>query len=276
MKKVAAIHDLSGFGKSSLTVVIPILSCMGIQVCPVPTAVLSTQTDGFEGYSFLDLTENMRSYLGHWDRLGLCFDSIYTGYLGSHEQIEIIKPFITQQREAGSVILIDPVLGDNGSLYNGMTEEMVRVMREFISEAGIITPNLTEAGFLLDEAPVFDDLGDTERYIRKFKLITEASVIITSAGIGGKYYNICYDRNIDEVYRIEFEMQKIGYPGSGDTFSSILLGKLLQTGDLTLATFFATNKTNRMLKETVGRGTEPREGIPVEEYLHDLMKDDIL
>jgi pyridoxine kinase len=277
VKRIAAIHDLSGFGKSSLTVVIPLLSTMGMQVCPVPTAVLSTQTDGFTGYTFLDLTDNMAAYLEHWQTLDLKFDSVYTGYLGSFDQVVIIKPFIKLQKEKGAVILIDPVLGDNGILYNGISDKMVREMKSFIISADIITPNRTEADYLLDEKPKdFKDTNQTEEYIRKFEDITDANVIITSVSIKERYYNICFDRAIDDVFNIEFEMQDTSFPGTGDAFSSLLLGKLLKTGDFTLASFFATSRTSDMVKRSIQKDISVREGLPVEEFLCDINKEDIL
>jgi len=277
VKRIAAIHDLSGFGKSSLTVVIPLLSVMGMQVCPVPTAVLSTQTDGFTGYTFLDLTDNMAAYLEHWNILDLGFDSVYTGYLGSYDQAVIIKPFIKCQKEKGAVILIDPVLGDNGRLYSGISDDMVKEMRTFIISADIITPNHTEADFLLDErSGYFKDTKETEGYIRKFEKITDANVIITSVPVGDKYYNICFDRAIDDVFNIEFEMQNTNFPGTGDAFSSLLLGKLLLTGDFTLASFFATSRTSDMVKRALQKDISIREGLPVEEFLCDINKEDII
>src|SRR6056297_286303 len=112
--RVAAIHDLSGFGRSSLTVVIPILSTMGIQVCPLPTAVLSTHTGGFTDYKFIDLTEHLPDYIEHWQRLNLKFDSIYSGFLGSLKQIDIVADFIKNFKEEEQLVVIDPVMGDNG------------------------------------------------------------------------------------------------------------------------------------------------------------------
>ena len=277
MKRVAAIHDLSGFGKSSLTVVIPLMSSMGIQVCPVPTAVLSTQTDGFSGYSFTDLTDNMKRHLSHWKSLDLSFDSVYTGYLGDEKQVDIISAFISEQKDKNAVILIDPVLGDNGALYSGIQEGMIGVMREFIARANIITPNFTEANYLLGmESCELSNTSRSEDYVRKFSALTDANVIVTSVNIAGSYYNICFDREIDEVFNIEFEKQEISYPGSGDAFASLLLAKLLKTGDFTIASFFATNRTSRMIKEAQKHGSVIREGLPVELFLNSLENDDII
>lgn len=151
IKKVAAIHDLSGFGRASLTTVIPILSTMGIQVCPVPTAILSTHTSNFTGYSFIDLTDYMEEHIAHWKKLNLEFDCIYSGFLGSPRQIKIVSDFVDHFGHKDNLVVVDPVMGDNGSLYGTMGEEMVVEMRKLVSKADIITPNFTEAAFLLGE-----------------------------------------------------------------------------------------------------------------------------
>lgn len=149
VKKVAAVHDLSGVGRVSLTVVIPILSTMGFQVCPLPTALLSNHTQ-YSNFSFLDLTDEMVKIIAEWKKLKVDFDTFYTGYLGSPCQIHIVTDFIKEFRKEESLVVIDPVLGDNGKLYANFDENMVREMRCFISNADVITPNLTELFYLLN------------------------------------------------------------------------------------------------------------------------------
>lgn len=160
VKKIAAVHDLSGMGRVSLTVVIPILSSMGFQVCPLPTAVLSNHTQ-YPGFSFLDLTDEMPKIIAEWKKLEVQFDAIYTGYLGSPRQIQIVSDFIKDFRQPDSLIVADPVLGDNGRLYTNFDMEMVKEMRHLITKADVITPNLTELFYLLDE-PYKADSTDEE------------------------------------------------------------------------------------------------------------------
>ena len=143
VKKIAAVHDLSGAGRVSLTVVIPILSSMGFQVCPLPTAVLSSHTQ-YPHFSFLDLTDEMPKIISEWKQLGVQFDAIYTGYLGSPRQIQIVSGFIDDFRQSDSLVMIDPVLGDNGKLYTNFDEQMILEMRHLIRKADVITPNMTE------------------------------------------------------------------------------------------------------------------------------------
>jgi len=168
VSRVAAIHDLSGFGRSSLAVVIPILSTMGVQVCSVPTAVLSTHTGGFEGYSFVDLTDTLEEFFNHWHKLKIEFDCIYSGFLGSSRQIDIISKFIANFSANDPLVVIDPVMGDNGKLYSTMDREMVEKMRSLLQKADIITPNFTEAAYLLDEEY---NLDITQEQIKKWLII---------------------------------------------------------------------------------------------------------
>ena len=147
--RVAAIHDLSGFGRCSLTVAIPVLSAMGVQCCPLPTAVLSTHTGGFEGYTFRDLTEEMAAAAAHWKALDLRFDAVYSGFLGSERQIGLVRQFLRDFRRPGTLAVVDPVMGDFGRVYETYTPAMCRRMADLTAEADVITPNLTEAALLL-------------------------------------------------------------------------------------------------------------------------------
>ena len=159
-KKIVAVHDLSGVGRVSLMAVIPILSSMGFQVCPLPTAVLSTHTQ-YPVYSFLDLTDEMSRIIEKWEQLNIRFDTFYTGYLGSPRQAQIVKDFIRKFRRPTDLVVVDPVLGDNGSLYKGISEEMVTEMKTLAWNADIITPNLTEM-FLLWGKPYQPTVTDDE------------------------------------------------------------------------------------------------------------------
>ena len=183
VKKIAAVHDLSGMGRVSLTVVIPILSSMGFQVCPLPTAVLSNHTQ-YPGFSFLDLTDEMPKIIAEWKKLEVQFDAIYTGYLGSPRQIQIVSDFIKDFRQPDSLIVADPVLGDNGRLYTNFDMEMVKEMRHLITKADVITPNLTELFYLLDE-PYKADSTDEElkEYLRLLSDKGPQVVIITSVPV---------------------------------------------------------------------------------------------
>ena len=148
--RVAAIHDMSGFGRCSQTVAIPILSAMGLQCCPLPTAFLSTHTGGFEGFTFLDMTDEMPRVARHWKSLDLEFQAIYSGFLGSERQIGMVADFIRDFRRLGTVVVVDPVMGDHGEVYQTYTPAMCEGTARLALQADVITPNLTEAALLLD------------------------------------------------------------------------------------------------------------------------------
>ena len=163
--RVAAIHDMSGFGRCSLTVAIPILSAMGVQCCSLPSAFLSTHTGGFEGFTFLDMTDEMPKVADHWASLGLTFQAIYSGFLGSARQIGIVEDFIRRFRRPDTVVVIDPVMGDYGRVYQTYTAAMCDGMARLAELADVITPNLTEAALLLGQP--YDALPAGEAWLRQ-------------------------------------------------------------------------------------------------------------
>lgn len=164
-KRVAAIHDLSGFGKCSLTVALPILSAAGIEACAMPTAILSTHTGGISGYTYHDLTSDMRAFMQHWKSLDIQFDATYSGFLGSFEQLDLVKEFFELFRSKNNLILVDPVMADNGELYRIFQPEFAVGMRSLCKKADIIVPNLTEAALLLEES--YHPGPYTQAYIEK-------------------------------------------------------------------------------------------------------------
>ena len=180
VKKVVAVHDLSGVGRVSLTVVIPILSSMGFQVCPLPTAVLSSHTQ-YPEFSFLDLTDEMPKIISEWKKLEVQFDAFYTGYLGSPRQIHIVSDFIDDFRRPDGLVVVDPVLGDNGRLYANFHESMIDEMKHLITKADVVTPNLTELFYLLG-IPYKEMNTDEElkSYLRRLSDCGPEVVIVTS------------------------------------------------------------------------------------------------
>ena len=222
VKRVAAIHDLSGFGRASLTVIIPILSRMGIQVCPLPTAVLSTHSK-FNNFHFVDLTAELQPMIDHWKALDLKFDAIYSGFLGSHQQIEIVKRFIDDFRQPEQKIIIDPVFGDNGKIYAPLSPEHVSEMKSLIEHADVITPNLTEAAFLLDE-PYREhiELEQIKEWIRRLVDKGPKIVIVTSVrtnGLKNQTSVVAYNRHDDRFWRVTCNYLPAEYPGTGDAFA---------------------------------------------------------
>ncbi|MEG1497729.1 MAG: bifunctional hydroxymethylpyrimidine kinase/phosphomethylpyrimidine kinase, partial [Clostridiales bacterium] len=150
-KRVVAIHDISCVGKCSLTVALPILSAMGVETSIIPTAVLSTHTGGFEGYTYRDLTEDIMPIVNHWQTLDLQVDAVYTGFLGSFEQIDLMKQIFKTFKNTDNLIFVDPVMADNGVMYASFSPDFAQGMASLCSKADIIVPNITEACFMVGE-----------------------------------------------------------------------------------------------------------------------------
>lgn len=273
VKKVAAVHDLSGMGRVSLTVVIPILSSMGFQVCPLPTAVLSNHTQ-YEHFSFLDLTDEMPRIISEWKRLEVEFDAIYTGYLGSPRQIQIVSDFINDFRRPDSLVVVDPVLGDNGRLYTNFELPMVKEMQQLVTKADVITPNLTELFYLLD-IPYEEKNTDEElkSYLRCLSDRGPEVVIITSVPVIGDSHKTsvyAYNRTGNRYWKVTCPYLSAHYPGTGDTFTSVVTGALLQGDSLPIALDRATQFILQGIRATFGYEYDNREGILLEKVLHNL------
>lgn len=278
VKKVAAIHDLSGYGRSSLTSIIPILSSMKLQVCPVPTAVLSTHTGGFEGFSFLDLTDYMEQHIAHWKKLGLEFDCIYSGFLGSPRQIKIVADFVDFFGHKNNLTVIDPVLGDNGRLYGTMGNEMVEEMKKLIGKADIITPNFTEVTFLLDKE-YKKEISESEvkEWLIELAAMGAKIVIATSVpdedshSTDRKTNVVAYDRENNVFWKVSCKYIPASYPGTGDAYTSVVIGSLLQGDSLPIAIERGVQFITQCILASYGFKYPNREGVLLERML-DVLK----
>ena len=264
VKKVVAVHDLSGVGRVSLTVVIPILSSMGFQVCPLPTAVLSSHTQ-YPNFSFLDLTDEMPKIIAQWKKLEVQFDAIYTGYLGSPLQIQIVTDFIDDFRQSESLVVVDPVLGDNGKLYANFHDSMIKEMRQLVTKADVITPNLTELFYLLD-LPYKEQNTDEElkSYLRQLSDKGPEVVIITSVPVLNDIHKTsvyAYNRTGNRFWKVTCPYLPAHYPGTGDTFTSVITGALLQGDSLPIALDRATQFILQGIRATFGYEYENRQGL---------------
>ena len=275
-KRVAAIHDLSGFGKCSLTVALPILSAAGIETSALPTAILSTHTGGISGYTYHDLTEDMRPVMKHWKSLDIKFDAIYTGFLGSFEQLDIVKEFFDAFRQEDNLILVDPVMGDNGELYTVFTREFAIGMRMLCQKADIIVPNLTEAALLLDEP--FHPGPYTHAYIesllRKLGALGPQKVVLT-----GVYFKedelgaATYDRTTDTIDYVFTQKIPGYYHGTGAVFASALRSALLNDFSLIDAAAIAVHFTTDSIRRTYKAKTDYRFGVNFEQSFPDFLKE---
>ncbi|MBR6101232.1 MAG: pyridoxamine kinase [Ruminococcus sp.] len=272
-KRVAAIHDISGLGRCSLTVIIPVLSAMGIQVCPVPTAVLSAHT-GYGEFVMRDLTDFIPSALDHYKRMGSEFDCVYSGFLASSEQIDHCLAFFESYPKALKVV--DPVMGDNGKSYPTYTPELCGRMSELAAVADIITPNLTEAAILLGE-PFPDgtlESHEMRSWLVRLSQLGPRIVVITSVPMrAGGICTVGYDKQKNSFWKIVNEYVPISYSGSGDMFTSILIGGILGGDSLPIAMNRATVFTQSAIKNTYSYGTPWTDGIMFEPMLMRLRSD---
>lgn len=272
-KRVAAIHDISCFGKCSLTVALPIISAVGIETSVIPTAVLSTHTGGFKDYTYRDLTEDILPVVSHWQTLGLTFDAVYTGFLGSFEQIELVSEVFDRLKTKDGLIVVDPVMADNGRLYSIFGENFPLGMRQLCNKVDIIVPNITEACLLLNtpykpgpyEVPYVEDmLYGLAALGPKQVVLTGVSFDDTSLGTA------CYDAKSGTI-NYSFSPRIEGfYHGTGDIFASTLVAGLLKGHDLNQSTRIAVDFTVKSIARTKAAGTDVRFGVNFEAGLREL------
>lgn len=272
-KKVAVINDMSGYGRCSLTVEMPILSVMGIQSCPVPTAILSNHTE-FPVYFFDDYTDKMRDYIGKWKELDLSFDGIATGFLGSAEQIEIVLEFVEHFKTEETLVVVDPVMGDHGKIYATYTEEMCEEMKELVGYADVVTPNVTEA-CILTGTP-YKEKGWTRKELLNMammiRMMGAKSVVITGVREGSFYTNVVLEWGSRDVSFVKVKSAGNQRPGTGDVFASVLTGSLINGKSL----HEATEKAARFVKDCITKSDELNiphgNGVCFEEILGKLVK----
>ena len=238
LPRVAAVHDICGYGRCSLTVVIPILSTMGFEVAPLPTAILSTHTL-FPNFTLLDMTDELPKIINHWKELNLKFDAIYSGFLGSSRQVDIVEKFIDDFAGDETLVMVDPVMADHGKLYPTMPPEMVEEMKKLVRKSRVVTPNLTEAAFMLGrETPEIINEDEARQWLKDLTDLGPEMAVITSAPMSSRPRSstvIGYDRVDDRYWITERPFVPTQYHGTGDIFSSVLTGSLLQGDSLPVA-----------------------------------------
>lgn len=288
MEKIAILNDLSGLGKCSLTAAIPVISVMGVQACPLPTAVLSAQT-GFPSYYYDDYTEHMEEIMEQWEKMNFRPDGIYTGFLAGDVQAEMALKFIKRFADEDTKILTDPILGDNGLEYPIYTEALCEKMRHLAEKASVITPNLTEALLLLygkeemhHRWEYLSGLG-TERFMAEIQKIGEkiAENFHTEAVITGiDLYTDDSDKDVEmsnliinESIREWVTAKKEGgsYSGTGDLFASVLSAGMVKGADTAETVKKAVNFISRAIHDTVLEGTDRNEGVCFEKHLGELL-----
>ncbi len=287
MKKIALFNDLSGFGKCSLTAAIPVISVMGMQACPMPTAILSNQTD-FNSYQCVDLTGHIDSFISEWKKLNVSFDGIYSGYLASAEQIHKVLHFLAEFRTENTLFLADPVMGDYGNTYDIYNDNFLHLMKGLTENANIITPNLTELCLLTNtdyaELTSQADAPDyPERIISIAKrLLADAKVpqsiivtgIIRKDTASGKSYVGSLAVDADKHYYTEDPYFGKGFSGTGDLFASVICASLVKGLSLEQALHKASDFLTPAIEEAVKTGIESNHGVNFEKYLFKLISDE--
>lgn len=275
MKRIVTIQDISCVGKCSLTVALPIISACGVEAAVVPTAVLSTHT-AFQGFTFHDLTDEITPIAEHWKKENFKFDAIYTGYLGSFEQLRLMSKFFDDFGTDDNIVFIDPVMADNGKLYPGFTQEFADEMAKLCGKADIIVPNLTEACFMLhreyipegyDEAYIKGILKDLAALGAKNTVLTGVSFEKGKLGVMG------YVSEEDRFFSYYTERIDVSFHGTGDVFASACVGALMRGLTLENSLKTAANYTVDSIKKTVAEPNHNTYGVNFEQSVPLLLEE---
>ena len=274
MKRIVTIQDISCVGKCSLTVALPIISAMGVETAILPTAVLSTHTM-FKEFTFRDLTCDITPIAEHWKREKFTFDAVYTGYLGSFEQLELVSKFFDDFKTSDNVIFVDPVMADNGKLYPGFTPEFAKAMAKLCSKADVVVPNLTEAAFMLGEPCRLE--GYDEKYIKdtlkKLTGLGAKCAVLTGVSFEpGKVGLMGYDSCKDEFFSYYHNRIDVSFHGTGDIFASAAVGALMRGKTLLEALSLAGDFTVECIARTMADPEHEIYGVQFEKAIPALLK----
>ena len=277
MKRILTIQDISCVGKCSLTVALPIISAFGVETAVLPTAVLSTHTQ-FKGFIFRDLTNDIAPICQHWKNESIDFDAIYTGYLGSFEQLSLVKTIFNDFRKDNNIILVDPVMADNGKLYTGFTQEFANEMAKLCGEADIIVPNLTEASFMLHKPYI--EKGYDEDYIKNLLVeLTDLGckvAVLTGVSFEDDKLGVyAYNSQTKEYFSYYNTKLPANFHGTGDIFSSALCGSLTKGLSLLDSLKVAVDYTVKCIDITLNSPDHVNYGVEFEKafpYLMELIK----
>lgn len=267
--RVAAINDISGSGRCSLTAAMPILGAFGVQCCALPTAILTNHT-GYDVYSFDDYTDKMKNFTDDWKAYGIDFKCIYTGFLGSDRQIDIAEDFFLNFKDEKTKILVDPVMGDDGKIYSTYTDELCRKMKRLVRYADVVTPNVTEAAILSDIAYTGDSITTDEarKMAEVIRSLGADNVIITGIKRNGNAINYVYGADGEHEY--SSPMAPVYFSGTGDVFASIVCGFMATCRNLSDGVAFATEFIRKAASYSSDVGLTYLEGICFEKFLKEI------
>ena len=273
MKRILTIQDISCVGKCSLTVALPIISAMGVEAAILPTAVLSTHTM-FKNFTVKDLTDQIKPITNHWKQENVDFGAIYTGYLGSFEQIDLMKELFDEFKTESNILFVDPAMADNGKLYPAFDEAFAKYMATLCGKADIIVPNITEACFITgmeyrteyDEDYIKEMLNNLCRLGAKISLLTGVSFEEGKTGVMG------YDSEKAEYFYYSHAKLPVSYHGTGDIFSSTCVGAMMNGLDWKDAAKVAADYTAECIRLTLEDPSKPWYGVNFEQAIPYLVK----
>ena len=267
-EKILLINDIPGYGKVALAAMMPILAHMKYDVYNLPTAVVSNTLD-YGKFDILETTEYMKKALQVWDELGFSFDAVTTGFIVSQEQADIVTRFCQEQSRRGVRIFVDPIMGDEGHLYNGVETETVERMRNLCRVADYIMPNYTEAAYPAGMDCREGDLDETEtrQLVDALRAICPHSILITSVRTGGTYVVLGYDHERNTYFQLPYNLIPVRFPGTGDAFSAILTGQVLRGHALETAALLSMESVRNLIAANMGV-QDIYKGIPIEQCLN--------
>lgn len=268
--KILLINDLCGYGKVATAAMLPILSYMGNSVYNLPTALVSNTLD-YGKFNILETTDYITGVFPVWKELGFSFDAIATGFIASERQAKIVADYCREQAAMGITILVDPIMGDEGKLYNGVTPATINSMLEMVSVAHLIFPNYTEACYLTDTPYKAEGITQEESrvLIDRLRMIGAKSVLITSLLIDGEHAVVGYNHESDTYFSLPYEEIPVHFPGTGDIFSAIVDGHLLRGEALEKSVRVAMDTLSKWI-EANKENNDKNRGIPLERHLGDL------
>lgn len=275
LRRLAAVHDLSGLGKCSLTVALPVVSATGVECACIPTAVLSTHTGEFTGWTLRDLHEDMLPMARHWASTGAAFDGIYSGYLATPEQTEALREIIRLLRRPGAHVIVDPAMADNGSYYSNLDDRMCRAFRALLKDADVVTPNITEAALLADMEYRHD--GHDTAYLRalseKLAALGPRTVVITGVRPReGEIGNLAYDAGTGSMQLCTHAAHPGLFYGTGDIFAASLAALLVRGAGVDDALRLASDFTDACICCSLRHDTPRRFGVDFEGALPDYIR----
>ncbi len=267
--QILLINDMAGYGKVALSVMIPVLSYLKFETFNLPTALVSNTLD-YGQFDILDTTEYMENTLQVWKNLGFSFHAICTGFIVFEKQSALVYEYCKGQREAGTLIFVDPIMGDDGKRYNGVIDEAVTYMKRLCSIADVIVPNITEACFLSEYSikRTYSE-AEIEAIANQLHALGAKAVVITSSNINGKMFTVVKKSSEDPCVLIPYEEIPVRFPGTGDIFMAIAVGNYLRTGQLSESVKTAMRQLEKVISASLN-STDKYKGIPIEQFWEEI------